>query len=225
MNIIITAGGNQTRFGSSVEEQPKVLYPIGGGVTILSNIFNQLDSIALDNIFVCPDEKKIISDYVRKIAPSYRNKIIVVEEIFGNVINILPWAAKHAPFTIILGDTYFPENELTQYVNATQRGAKKYDGFVGITEYPVGDARVVRRADELIDLSHDFEEGFYCCGLFTAFDEGVFSKLKPQSKYAHTWAELPEKGYKIGYRVMGDGLHELDTAEEAQKLDAYLLSK
>ena len=222
MNIVILAGGNQRRFGYSLKEKSKVLLPIGDGKTILSNILDQLPDDKISRVVIAVADKEIIADFIEGIRDKYSFPIDINRKLYSGPIDCLKDSADLPPVTFILGDTYFPGEELKIYMNKAIVAMSKYDGFVGASYEHVGDGRVIIKDDEVTDMSHDFNEGLYCCGLFTIYDKKVFSQLEPNGKYAHTWALLPKLGYKLGYYIVGPNLLDLDTPEEAEKLQKIL---
>lgn len=218
MNAIVLAGGNQTRVAHYLEGQSKITFPLGSGKTVLSNIFDQLQAAGVKKIVVRVGDKEKIAQYVSNIANNYTATIEINRAIHVSPIGYLTDSSEYLPATFVLGDTYFPKSELYQYMIKAIEGEKKYDGFVGVSKEHVGDARVVLNGDEVVDMSHNFTEGYYTCGVFTIYDPEVFAKIEPQDKYAHTWAMLPKLGYKLGYHMVGHGLLDLDTPEEFEKL-------
>jgi NDP-sugar pyrophosphorylase family protein len=218
MNAVVLAGGNQMRLASFLDGQSKILFPLSGGRTVLSNIFDQLDAAGVKKIIVRPADKGNIAAYVTGIASNYRAEIIIDSTAWPSPVSYLTDSVDHLPVTFVLGDTYFPEGELQSYILKATEGEETYDGFVGVSKEHVGDARVILEGDHVVDMSHGFDAGNYTCGVFTIYDPKVFTQLEHLDKFAHTWAQLPRLGYKLGYHMVGPGLLDLDTPEEFEKL-------
>lgn len=217
MNVFIFAGGNQSRFGSPQASFPKVLYPLRGGRTVLSNIFDQLDAVGIAQIFVCVANKQNIADYVGSIAHRYNTPIHINVDDLAELGDYVFAQNKLLPATFVFGDIFFPAGTLTSYIQELKsKSGHEYVGMIGASRIPVGDFHVQTESDVVTRISRDGEGGYYTCGVFSLLSPSMLEGLNRPPKITAIFSELAEVG-KLAYYVM-DGLVDLDTADMVLKI-------
>ncbi|MDP3093275.1 MAG: NTP transferase domain-containing protein [bacterium] len=217
MKAIILAGGNQTRFGKTVLEQSKVLYPLPDGKTILSNILDQLDRVNLEEIIVSICDKDVIATYVEGLKMNYKTPISLDKRLLPGLGNYFFNSTQHLPATYIFGDIYFPDKTITEYFANINQYAK-FTGMIGVNRNPVGDYIVEINGDLVTAIKKGMEGDYYTCGVFTIFDPKITEKLTFSDKMTDIFAELPRNGYKLGYKELKGKLIDIDTPDKISEL-------
>lgn len=217
MNVIIFAGGNQTRFGIEQAIQPKVLYPLSQNRTILSNIVDQLEAAVVDRIIVCLGDKLNIAEYINRIKSDYKVPIISNNDRFSEIADyIFSQGGDLAPTTFIFGDTYFPHSVLTHYIKGLVGLKGEYFGVIGASPYPVGDYHIHTHDGCVVDLVKEDGADLYTCGVFSILNTYSASGLDKASKVTEVFRQLALKE-KISYIQM-DGLVDLDTQDQIKRI-------
>lgn len=216
MNAIVFAGGNQSRFGSPQATSPKVLYPLSGGRTVLSNILDQLDVVHVERIIVCVADKENIAQYIDAVRGSYKTPIeINVDELAGLGDYVFA-QAEFLPATFIFGDIFFPPGVLTNYMQELKGKSEGYIGMIGASRFPVGDFRMQTEADVVTRIAKDGPGEYYTCGVFSILAPSLASGLKHPPKITTIFSELAQTG-RLAYHIM-DGLVDLDTQDMILKI-------
>jgi len=218
MKAIILAGGNQTRFGKTINEQSKVLYPLGAGKTLLSNILDQLDRSFVEEIIVHTSDKTVIAEYVQNIKTKYHKPITIDDRFLPGLGNYFFHSLEYIPATYIFGDVFFPENSLLKYFENLQQNMTGMVGMIGVNTNRVGDYRVKVVDGFVQDIREDVDEGYFTCGLFTAIDSQIFRGLEQTNKITDIFAQLPHKNHKLGCVLLEDKLVDLDTIDKVKDI-------
>lgn len=218
MNVVIFAGGNQTRFGKTLQEQSKVLYPLRKGGTVLSHTLVQLNDCDVSGITVAVADKKMIGDYVHRVVSTFYVPIRV--DMFQPIpfVDCLERYRDLAPVTFIFGDVFFPPPSLTEYFIHIRQSYLDFDACVGVSPVPVGDYGVEVLGSSVVRIARGATGKWFTCGVFTLFRNETFSFVDHlPEKFTDVFAFLVAKGAKVGYGSFPSGLVDLDTPEEMKK--------
>jgi len=224
MKVVIFAAGNQTRFGLSVAEQPKVLFPLKNKQTILSNTLSQLDKCDLENITITVADKENVATYIRNIAASFKTPLII-DEFKPIPFSSYPWRyQKLSPVTFIFGDIYFPNPALINYFETLRKEMANKRAFIGASPIPVGDYHLQTNGHLIANISKEGPGEYFTCGLFTILDDSILDKINKTEKITEIFAQFPGQGLDTGYAVLPKGIIDMDTPDKIDLLKASLAS-
>lgn len=216
MNAIVFAGGNQSRFGSPQASLSKVLYPLSGGRTVLSNILDQLDAARVERIIVCVSDKQNIAQYVDALRGTYTTPIEINTDELAGLGDYVFAQVEFLPATFIFGDIFFPPGALTSYIQELKGKSVGYIGMIGASRLPVGDFHVQVQADIVTRIAKDEAGEYYTCGVFSILAPSLASGLNRPPKITAIFSELAGTG-RLTYHIM-DGLVDLDTQDMTLKI-------
>lgn len=219
MIACVFAGGNQTRFGKSLLEQPKVLFPLKGGETILSNSLIQLDRCGLEKIIVYHSDKFIIRDYIEEIRNQFQTEVVCSDLRFDSLADYV-FFNKEGSATYLFGDIYFPKGELIRYFSSLEQlmSSQMYDAIIGVSGERVGDygVEVLGGCVQTI-IKDELDHRFYTCGVFSIMNSNSLSKVLRTKKLTDIFVQLCESEKKMGF-VDLKGLIDLDLFELTNKI-------
>jgi choline kinase len=218
MKAILFAAGNQTRFGKTVEEQSKVLFPLPDGSTVLQNTLDQLDVLGLESIIIAVGDKKTIRDYVQTKTSRYSTPITIDEFDDVEMGMYMFRYQNDIPATFIFGDSFFPANSLSSYFKSITNSKA---AWLGVSEEHVGDYRVAVGNGTVQEISKALNSGYYTSGIFTILDKNIIKDLERAEKFSDVFGQIPKRGATVGFTVLPSGIIDLDTFDETAKLPHY----
>lgn len=217
MNIIIFAGGNQTRFGIPFHVQPKVLTPLPNNQTLLGHTITQLQKTDSKRITVAIADKKTLAQYLHAFWPKARVPVTTDDFPPMPLGHYIFRYLDQSPVTFLFGDIYFPDNSLIRYFTELAYPPDLV-AAIGVSRERVGDYCVNVQDSLVHGIGKEVTGQFFTCGIFTVFNQKVVASLSPTDKVTELFTILVERGHPVGYVKMPNGLIDLDTVDKLKLL-------
>lgn len=217
MNAIILVGGDQTRFGKTFAEQPKVLLKLPSGEMLLSHTLHQLDEVGDLDIILAIRDKELFAGYIKSI--DIKKPILIDRREHRGIGEYFFISKNYLPATYIFGDVYFRQSALTTYFKEIKiKSGYKFDGIIGICRHPVGDYRVEVDGDQVKTILRESGGEYFTCGIFTVLNPELGSMLEKREKLTDIISQLCCPPYRLGYVIIEERLVDLDTEDKLKGL-------